>query len=197
MSQEIICRRGAKRRRASEVSHGTHYYREATGKLTRVLPGLFISAEVALTQEVLMQMISIRQPQAVMNLISALSYHGMTTEIPAYLSVALPKGSYMPKVLVSSVKTWSCKADYLKIGCSKKQGKWGDYRVTSPERTLVDCFRYRNKLGIDIFLEALTISLRKSLLNLSTLADLSRVFRIEKLITPYITTALYEHAATA
>ena len=65
------------------------------------------------------------------------------------------------------------------------------------ERTLVDCFRYRNKLGIDIFLEALTISLRKRLLHLPTLADFSRVFHVEKLITPYITTALYEHAATA
>lgn len=197
MSQEMICRREAKRRKMNEVSHGTLYYREATGKLTRVLPGLFVSAGVALTQEALMQMITLRQPRAVMNLISALSSHGMTTEIPAYLSVALPRGVHMPKVLVSSVKTWRCKADYLKIGCARKQGEWGSYRVTSPERTLVDCFRYRNKLGIDIFLEALTLGLRKNLLNLPNLAELSRLFHVDKLITPYIATALYEHSTSA
>ena len=186
MSVEILAQEVS----AKQKSHGSQYYRESIGKLQRVMPGVFIDAAVSLTDEVLLQIIGTRQPDIVMNLISALSYHKMTTQIPAYLSVFAPKGAYIPKVFACPVKAWGCKPEYLQCGCEKKMGSYGEYKITTPERTLVDCFRYRNKIGIDIFLEALTLGLNKKLINLTSVAEIARFFRVETNMMPYIRTAL-------
>ncbi len=185
MSVEIFAKGSSIR----ECSHGSRYYRESTGKLQRVMPGVFLDSEVSLTDEVLMQIISVRCPKIVMNLISALSYHGVTTQIPAYLSVAASKGEYVPKVLACPLRVWRCKPEYLLYHCEQKQGSYGEYWVTSPERTLVDCFRYRNKIGIDIFLEALTLAISKKKVDLTVLAEISRFFHVEKNMLPYVQTA--------
>lgn len=180
---------GNKDRRGG-LARSTLYNHEANGQLVRVLPGVFADESLSLTEGNLMQIISIKQPMATMNLISALSFHGITTQIPAYLSVSLPKGTRMPKVYVSPVKVWPCKASYVCKGRKSYKGEVGRFYVTTPERTLVDCFRYRNKIGLDIFLEALHLGLQKRAFNFAEIEKLARVFHVERQITPYITTAL-------
>lgn len=186
MSVEIFAKESPRKTR----SHGSRYYRESIGKLQRVMPGVFLDSEVSLTDVVLMQIISARHPRIVMNLVSALSYHEMTAQIPSYLSVAAPKGDYVPKVLTCPLKVWRCKPEYLLYHCVQKQGPYGDFWVTSPERSLVDCFRYRNKLGIDIFLDALSLGISKKLIDLSTLSEISRFFHADNHMSPYIQAAL-------
>lgn len=171
-------------------SRGTLYYRESVGKLIKVMPGFFVSADSVLSDVNMMQWIHAKQPEAVMNLISALSFHGLTTQIPAYLSVALPRGKVIPKNFVTPIKVWYTKNEWLLCGVTQYSGAFGTYLVTSPERTLIDCFRYRNKIGLDIFLESLQIGIREKSFNLNQLAELGDIFKVSALMKPYIKTAV-------
>ena len=96
-------------------SRGTLYYRESVGKLIKVLPGFFVPADSILNDENIMQWIHAKQPDAVMNLVSALSFHGLTTQIPAYLSVSLPRGKYIPKNFVTLLMRGSSSIFLIKI----------------------------------------------------------------------------------
>lgn len=174
----------------ASVSRGSLYYRESKGELHRVMPGFFVPEEAALSDPNLMQWIYARQPAAVMNLVSALSFHGLTTQIPAYLSIALPRGQAMPKNFVTPVRVWYTKREWIFCGVDSLTGDYGPYRVTSPERTLVDCFRYRNKIGLDIFLEALQLGIGERRYDLNKIAELSDVFKVSTGIKPYIKTAV-------
>lgn len=172
------------------VARSTLYNRETAGSLVRVLPGVFAREDLSMTDENLMQIICMKQPEATLNLISALAYHDITTQIPDYLSVSVPKGTRMPKVLVSPVKAWPSKPEYLRKGRVRHSGVIGKYYVTAPERTLVDCFRYRNKIGLDVFLEALHLGVQKQAFNYAEIEKLARYFHVDRLITPYISTVL-------
>ena len=172
------------------LARSTLYNQEAAGCLVRVMPGVFADESLPLTDANLMQIISMKQPEATMNLISALAFHGITTQIPAYLSVSLPKGTRMPTVFSSPVKAWACKPGYIRKGRKTHTGEIGKFRVTTPERTLVDCFRHRNKIGLDIFLEALHLGIQKHMFNYAEIENLARFFHVERQITPYIATAL-------
>ena len=171
-----------------EISRGSLYNWEAAGKLLRIMPGYFVDAGEQLSDENLMQWIYTRQPTAVMNLVSALAYHGLSTQIPAYLSVSLPRGQVMPRLFVSPVRVWYTKEEWHGYGVERQKGKHGEFQVTSPERTLVDCFRYRNKIGLDIFLEALRVGMQKQRYHLNTIAELSKIYNVAMLMKPYIKT---------
>lgn len=170
------------------LSRRSLYNYEAMGQLTKVMPGFFVDSNLLPTDENLMYWINRRYPLATMNLISALACHGMTTQIPESLSISIPRHTRAPKVLVAPVTVTIARPEWLELGCMTRQGPLGPYRLTSPERTLVDCFRYRHKIGENIFLEALHIAKQKGMLNLWTLDDIAKKLRAARLITPYLTT---------
>ena len=178
------------RKHTSTPSRGTLYYQESTGRLVRIMPGFFVPEHAELSDINMMQWIHSKQPDAVMNLISALSFHGLTTQIPAYLSLAVPRGQVVPKNFVTPIKAWYTKREWIFCGVQQCSGDYGQYLVTSPERTLVDCFRYRNKIGLEIFLEALQQGIKKHSYDFNKISELSDIFRMSTLIKPYIKTAV-------
>ncbi|MGN1309234.1 MAG: hypothetical protein ACI4XO_05255 [Akkermansia sp.] len=82
------------------------YRRFAAGKAQRVLSGVLVEGDALLGEADVMALLHARQPLAVMNLISALSHHRMTTQIPDALYVALPRGVRMPCVYAMPVRVW-------------------------------------------------------------------------------------------
>ena len=171
-------------RNAQKLASSTRYRRLAAGALQRVMPGVLIDSGELLTEESLMSLLSARQPAAVMNLVSALHHYGLTTQIPDALSVALPRGVRMPRVYGYPVQVWHTTPALL-ADCSRdEEGPHGRYRVTSPERTVMDCFKYRNKIGLSIFLEALAMS-HGSLAPEAMYAEARRL-RVLTSILPYL-----------
>lgn len=170
------------------VSMRTKQRLSASGELLRVLPGQYVPIDVIPTEERVMQWINRVHPTATMNLISALSFHRVTTQIPDYLSVAIPRGSRGPRVLCAPVLYWATKPDLLADGYELHQGEYGAFRVTSLERTLADCCKYRNKIGMDVFLEALRLSYAK--LNIPELCRQAEQLRVLSVLTPYLKSLL-------
>lgn len=170
------------------VSMRTMQRYSAAGELLRVLPGQYVPNDVIPTEERVMQWIHRVQPSATMNLISALSFHRVTTQIPDYLSVAIPRGSRGPRVLCAPVLYWTTKPELLDSGFELHHGEYGDFRVTSLERTLADCCKYRNKIGMEVFLEALRLSHPK--LNIPDLCREAEKLRVLSVLTPYLKTLI-------
>ncbi len=92
------------------------------------MPGVFVEADASMSDINVMQWLTLRQPHSIMNLISALSFHQATTQIPQYLSVALPRGVRLPKVLVMPVKAWFVTPSLLLDGMRLIRGLWSVQR---------------------------------------------------------------------
>lgn len=171
---------------APNAKRSTLYRRLAAGELQRVMPGVLVPSEEFLTDDRVMSLLAERQPAVVMNLISALSHHGLTTQIPDALSVALPRGIRLPRVYGTPVQVWFTKQELLQDAAVEVEGEFGPYRVTTAERTVADCFKYRNKIGLSIFLEALKLS--QGRLNPSRLYAEAERLRVLKRMLPYLKT---------
>ena len=172
------------RENSHEPTRSTLYRRLAAGTLQRVMPGVMIGAAEMLTAERLMSLLNGQQPAAAMNLISALHHYDMTTQIPDALSVALPRGVRMPRVHGFPVQVWYTTPKLLEGCIVETRCKHGAFRVTTPERTVVDCFKYRNKIGLAIFLEALKMSHDR--LNPSLLHAEAQRLRVLRGMLPYL-----------
>ncbi|MDO4954720.1 MAG: type IV toxin-antitoxin system AbiEi family antitoxin [Akkermansia sp.] len=172
------------RENSHEPTRSTLYRRLAAGTLQRVMPGVMIGAAEMLTAERLMSLLNGQQPAAAMNLISALHHYDMTTQIPDALSVALPRGVRIPRVHGFPVQVWYTTPKLLEGCIVEARCKYGAFRVTTPERTVVDCFKYRNKIGLAIFLEALKMSHDR--LNPSLLHAEAQRLRVLRGMLPYL-----------
>ena len=98
--------------------------------------------------------VATRIPGGVICLISALSYHEITTQIPHEIHVALPRGAEEPRLDYPPIKTYRFTGEAFTAGVDTHDIDSVSVRIYSPEKTLADCFKFRNKVGLDTVIEA-------------------------------------------
>lgn len=130
-------------------------------------------------------------PSGVICLISALAYHEITTQIPHQVHVALPRGPEPPRLQHPPMCALWFTGKAFTEGIETRQVDGMRLRVHSPEKTLADCFKYRNKLGIDVFLEALKLYLARKRPRTVQLTKFAVMCRVERLMRPYLEALLY------
>jgi predicted transcriptional regulator of viral defense system len=131
-----------------------------------------------------------RYPRSVICLISALSFHNMTTQIPHAISIALPRGSRAPTITNPPVHHFFFSAKSYMAGIEEHEMDGVSLRVYDREKTLADCFRFRNKLGMDIFLEALRLYKDSGSTKPGLIMEYARLCDVEKAISPYLEAGL-------
>lgn len=134
--------------------------------------------------------VSLRCPKAVICLISALSYHDLTTQIPHSVSIAIPKGDRKPIFDHPPVKVHHFSGKAYTSGIEQHHLDNVQVNIYSPEKTLVDCFKFRNKIGMDIVLEALKFYRQRKKIKLNEIISYAQACRVEKVIIPYLETIL-------
>lgn len=134
--------------------------------------------------------VSLRFPKSVICLISALSYHDMTTQIPHAISVAVPRGSRMPSLNNPPVHAYKFSAKAFNAGIETHLIDRTRVKIYSAEKTLADCFKYRNKLGMDVVLEALRLYRSQNKYNPKKILKYARVCRVENVMRPYLEASL-------
>ena len=127
-----------------------------------------------------------RVPQAVICLVSALAYHEITTQIPHFVSIALPKGSETPRLNYPPISVHRFSEEALKAGVETHEVDGVSINVYCPEKTLADCFKFRNKIGMDIVLEGLKFYKARKEVNLAELIKYAKNCRVEKIMQPYL-----------
>ena len=130
--------------------------------------------------------VQLRFPNAVVCLISALSFHNITTQVPHEVSVAVPRGSRVPSLDYPPVRAHRYSREAYEPGIETHHIDGVPVRVYSPEKTLADCFKFRNTIGTDVVLEALKLHRERNGFDLRTLLDCARACRMERVMQPYL-----------
>jgi len=125
-------------------------------------------------------------PEGVICLLSALSYYEMTTFNPSIISMAIHRKSWRPKIEYPPVEFYYFSKKQFEAGIDKINIRGYKISIYCREKTICDCFRYRNKLGIDIAKEGLSEYLRRKDRNLERLLKYAEICRVKKLMEIWI-----------
>ncbi len=191
---EIFRQQGGQLRMSEAIAQGisryTLYRMRDNGVLERVSRGIYRLVDLPPISHPDLVTVSLRFPKAVICLISALSYHGMTSQIPHEVSVAVPRDARMPSLDYPPVHAYKLSGDAFAAGIETHLIDGVAVRIYSAEKTLADCFKYRNKLGMDVVLEALKLYRSQKKFNMDKLLEYARVCRVEKIIRSYLQASL-------
>lgn len=130
--------------------------------------------------------VALRIPKAVICLISALYFYGLTTQIPHKVYIALPQAAEKPRLDFPPLDiVWLSEKSY-NAGIIEQQVDSVPIKIYSREKTIADCFKFRNKIGIDVALEALKDYIKTPGREIDELLSYARIDRVEKLISRYL-----------
>lgn len=168
------------------VPKHTLYEMVKTGELVREAQGIYrLSETESLGYPDLVQ-ISLRVPKAVFCLISALYFHEITTQIPHQVYFALPRDVKTPKIYYPPIRVFHFSQKPYQEGIEEHELDGVKVKIYNREKTIADCFKFREKIGMDVALEAIKDYLRQPPINVSLLLKYARINRVEKIIRPYL-----------
>ena len=127
-------------------------------------------------------------PSGVICLISALAFHEITTQIPHFVYVALPSQAHKPKISYPPMRYFWYNKKLLTTGVQEVTIGGYTFKIFDVEKTLVDCVKFRNKIGMDVVLEALKMYWQSRKTNLDKLFEYAKLFRVEKVLKPIMET---------
>jgi len=125
-------------------------------------------------------------PEGVICLLSALSYYELTTFNPSIISMAINHKSWRPKIKYPPVEFYYFSTKQFKAGIDEINIKGHMVRIYCPEKTICDCFRYRNKLGLDVAKEGISEYLNRNDRNLEKVLEYAKICRVKKLLETWI-----------
>ncbi len=134
--------------------------------------------------------VSLRYPNAIVCLISALTFHGITTQIPHKISVAIPRGARIPAQGYPPLDVRRFSLETYRNGFQAHKIDGVSVKIYEAEKTLADLFKFRNSVGMDVVLEALKLYKVRHGLNLEKVLGYARLCRVEKVMLPYLESIL-------
>ncbi len=164
----------------------TLYAMRDAGDLERLSRGLYRLAEMPPLGNPDLTTVALRVPKGVICLISALAFHDLTTQIPHYIYLALLKGTEAPRVDYPPLRLFWFSPKPFVEGVETHQVDSAPVRVYNVEKTLADCFKFRNKIGLDVALEAIRLYFERKPVKVDELMRYAAICRVRKVMRPYI-----------
>ncbi len=164
----------------------TLYHLRDSGRLVQVSRGVYRLADLPELNQPDLVVVAARVPQAVFCLISALAFHEITTQVPHEVQIALPRGTRTPRLDHPPVRVFRMAGQAYSEGIETHVEQGVTLRVYSPEKTVADCFKFRNKIGLDVALEALREYRRSHGAGMDALWRVARICRVAEVIRPYL-----------
>jgi predicted transcriptional regulator of viral defense system len=158
-----------------------------TGALERIGPGRYqLIANRRITEHHDLVMAASAVPASVACLLSALRFHGIGTQLPRQVWIAVPRGRRIPRLRTPPIRVVNVAPALFDIGVETHRIEGADVRVYSVARTVADCFRFRNMVGLDVALEAVSEAWRRKRLNLDELYRIGKRLHIQRVMQPYL-----------
>jgi predicted transcriptional regulator of viral defense system len=156
------------------------------GLLERVARGRYRLVGGEVTEHYTLALAAAVAPSAVVCLLSALQYHGVGVQAPVEVWIALERGAWRPRPGYPPLRVIYLSRPSFSSGieCHDIEGR--EVRVYSVAKTVADCFRFRNKIGLDVALEALTDAWRQRRLSLAELNRCAAADRVQRVMQPYL-----------
>ncbi|PIP59945.1 MAG: transcriptional regulator [Verrucomicrobia bacterium CG_4_10_14_3_um_filter_43_23] len=166
----------------------------ASGEIMKLSRGLYMATDYDFTIHHSLVEVTALAPHAVICLLSALSFHDLTTQLPNHIYIGIPQRTRPPKIDTLSLRVFRFSEPALQNGIETHIIEGIPIKVTTPARTVVDCFKYRNKIGISIALEALIDALRKNKATLDEISHFAKLCKMHNIIKPYLKTIAWIHS---
>ncbi len=134
--------------------------------------------------------VGLRFPNAIICLMSALSFHEMTTQIPHSVFVAVSRDSRPPKLDFPPLSVHRFSDQAFSEGFEEHEIDGVFVKIYNPEKTLADCFKFRNQIGMDVVLEALKLYKKRNKTDFLAVLKYAKICRVENVIRPYLEASL-------
>lgn len=170
--------------------HGIHRAQLArlveSGEVVRFARGVYVLADHEFSADAAAAIVATRVPTAVICLLTALRLHDLTTQQPHEVWIALPEKARRPALDYPRLRVARFSGEALTEGIERRRIDGVEVRLYSAAKTVADCFRYRNKIGIDVAVEALRDYTRRRRGGAHDLAHFARICRVTRVMQPYL-----------
>ena len=156
------------------------------GKLHRLGRGLYALPDADVTEHQTLMEVCQRVPKAVLCLLSALQFHEIGTQLPHQVWIALPEGTQAPALSYPPLRITRLRGAAYSDGIQTVADHGAPIRVYSAAKTVTDCFKFRNKIGLDVALEALKDAWRSRKVTMDELSHFAKINRVERVMQPYL-----------
>lgn len=156
------------------------------GLLVRVRRGLYALPDRPVTENISLAEVSRKCPQGTVCLLSALQFHELTTQSPFEVWFAIPNKSWSPKLEYPPLRIVRFSGTALTKGIDEQKIDGVPVRITNVARTVADCFKYRNKIGLEVAQEALKEAWHSKRTNMDELWHYASVCRVTRVMRPYL-----------
>ena len=160
------------------------------GLLVKMGRGIYIPADSETSPNVGLAQVAKRLPHGVICLLSALQFHNVGTQSPFEVWTAIDRKAARPKIDYPPVRVVRFSGKALSEGIETHRIEGVKVRVYNKAKTIADCFKYRNKIGLDIALEALKDCRQRRLCTNDQLWEYAKICRVSKVMKPYLEATL-------
>jgi predicted transcriptional regulator of viral defense system len=189
-AKDAFHRAGGVLRTGQALRAGIHprdlYALRDAGVLEVVSRGVYRLAELPPLIDPDLAIVAARVPKAVIAIVSALYFHGLTTEIPHAVSIALPKGTSRPRLDWPPLRVYRFSGTLYTEGIETHERDGVTLKVYSAARTVADCFRLRRRLGIEVAVDALRTGLEERVFTPAEVIKVAERLRVAGVVRPYL-----------
>lgn len=190
----LFRKHGGMMRMAHAVRAGIHratlYAMRDSGTLEQLSRGLYRLAGAEPLAQPDLVAVARRVPRGVICLVSALALHDLTTQIPHDIWLAIPRNCEPPRLDYPPIRVFRFADESFAVGIETRDMSGTQVRVYNREKTLADCFKYRNKIGLDTAVEALKRYKEQGQIDVDALLRHARTCRVARVIRPYLEAVL-------
>ncbi len=188
--EDIFRECGGQLRMSEAIERGISRYMlyslKDKGVIERVSRGVYRLVDLPPISNPDLVTVGLRFPNAVICLVSALAYHEITTQVPHRVSVAVQRKTRRPSLDYPPLSVHRFSDSAYHAGIETHQIDGVSVKIYGPEKTLADCFKFRNKIGMDVVLEALKLYKARKPFDPESLFRYAKVCRVEKVMYPYL-----------
>jgi len=186
----IFRRHGGMLRTAEAIREGIQprvlYAMRDAGLVETLTRGCYRLADLAPMANPDVAVVAKASPKGVICLISALAFHEITTQIPHAVDLALPAHAHKPTISYPPVQAYWFSGRAYSEGVETHEIDGVRVRIYNPAKTVADCLKYRNKVGLDVAIEALRFCRERKRTPVSELLEYARICRVQNIMSPYL-----------
>ncbi len=159
---------------------------EKEGKVERIARGLYRVVDYEPGSHPDLVIASLQAPRGVICLLSALSFYEATGEIPKYVDIAIPQGTHANRIKYPPVRFYRFAPNAWKTGIEEYKLEGHKIRVYNLAKTIADCFKFRNRIGIDVAREALKVAVTEKGIQPKEIMQYAKICRVDSIMKPIL-----------
>ena len=159
---------------------------EEEGKVEKIGRGLYRLTDYIPGSHPDLVTASLQSPRGVICLLSALAFYEATSEVPKYVDVAIPRGTHANRIKYPPVRFYRFAPDVWRAGIEEHKIEGCKIRVYSLSKTIADCFKFRNKIGMDVVRDALKVAVTEKSIKPKEIMQYAKICRVDGIMKPIL-----------